>query len=193
MAIPKTKKWTLEKLMALTLEEQIELFNTLPAPNFQEMNGEYQGHLLPAKTEEENILAARYLKDHFGPVGYWLGKSYKPTSSTKGEGYNWWRKATGDTPFEGLVTVRHMRFSTQIGLSCMDNKPVYQMNYGAFKSVSGAIDLTDEIRKIENGFYLGTAHFRMKDGSRSPITSFFCLTGRVSEWVGVDDETAEMK
>jgi hypothetical protein len=66
------------------------------------------------------------------------------------------------------------------------------MHYGDFENPAGKADLTDEIRKLDEGLYLGVGTTANPDGTRSHF-GHFALSGPTGEWVGVDDESAELK
>jgi hypothetical protein len=179
------EKWTIEKVMALGREEVIELWKTLPAPDFEELTGEYTGHVPDGGDEKLRAQVAKVMFNESSALGFWLGKAYKALSPTKGEGYNCWRKP-------GDRVVRNLRFGTEAGTSLIDGKPALIMRYGDFKNPSGDADLTDEIRKLDDGLYLGVGTTATPDGKRSP-PGHFALSGPIGRWLGVDDESAERK
>ena len=45
MTVAQEETWTLDKVMQLTREEMTELWKTLLAPEFRELQGEYEGHV----------------------------------------------------------------------------------------------------------------------------------------------------
>jgi hypothetical protein len=79
-----------------------------------------------------------------------------------------------------------------MGPSQIDGRPALIMTYGSFNNRSGNRDLVDEIRKLEDGIYLGLGTARAEDGSRT-APGPFVLTGPIGPWIGVDDEAAEAK
>ncbi len=185
MTVESQEKWTIEKVMALSRQEVIELWKTLPAPDFEELDGEYTGHVPDGGDEEVRKQVAEVMFNETSALGFWLGKAYKAASSTKGEGYNHWRKP-------GDRVVRNLRFGTEAGISLIDGKPALIMRYGAFKNPSGDADLTDEIRRLDDGLYLGVGTTATPEGKRSQPGPF-ALTGPIGKWIGVDDESAEQK
>ncbi len=185
MTIQSTDTWTIEKVMALGPEETIELWKTLPAPDFQEMAGEYAGHVPDGGDEKVRARVAEVMFNESSALGFWLGKAYKSLSPTTGEGYNSFRKP-------GDRVVRNVRFGTEPGTSLIDGKPALIMHYGDFNSPVGKADLTDEIRKLDEGLYLGVGTTANPDGTRAHF-GHFALSGPMGEWVGVDDEGAELK
>lgn len=193
MDVATVEKWTVEEVMALNREQAVELWKTLPAPDFGELDGEYTGHVPYGDNEEVRKAKAEFFFDESSPIGYWLGKAYKATSDLKGEGYNLWRRP-------GRKVERNLRFATELGVSAIDGRPSLIMYYRAFNTPMGAVDLVDEIRKLEDGLYLGIYTTKvtvpgfstMKGGERSEVDRF-ALTGPIGAWVGVDDEHPERK
>lgn len=139
------ERWTVKKLQELTRNECVELFKTLSPPNFEELNGEYAATLLG-----ENLEYGEWYM-YKTELGRWLGKAYTPIPIAdrpgfRGEGYNFWI-------IDGKK-VYHSRFATHIGVSVIDKKPIFRMQYDVFKSFYGQEGMVDEIRKLKNGLYL---------------------------------------
>src|SRR5437899_4584582 len=84
-------KWTLEKILALTGEEAVALWRSLPSPTLEEMNGPYMGLGAYADNPERQVGFAKSMLNEHSRLGYWLGKAFHPVSATDGEGYNRWR------------------------------------------------------------------------------------------------------
>ncbi|MHA1727556.1 MAG: hypothetical protein ACTSWY_02350 [Promethearchaeota archaeon] len=140
-----TNDWTVEKLKSLTGDKCLELFKTLPPPDFEELNGEYTTTLLGDGLEFGEWLMYQT------ELGHWLGKAYTPNPTTKrpgfrSEGYNFW--------LINEKKVYHSRFATHMGVSMIDGKPVFRMQYDVFKSLYGQQGMIDEIRKLKTGLYL---------------------------------------
>lgn len=189
MAVADTTQWTEEKVMALTKDEVLKLWGECPAVDMAELNGEYKGLIPNAGDEEAQKVTAKVMYNEENPQGYWLGKAYQPLSATKGDGYNHWRRPGGEVS-------RHMRFATEMGTSLIDGKPALMMYYGAYQTPlipEGTENtLTDEIRKLADGVYLGVGTAKMPDGTRTP-PGHFALVGPMSEWIGVDKGNEELK
>ena len=190
----RVERWTAEEAMKLGREEAIELWKTLPAPAPGEMDGEYTGYVRDGGDEQVRKAKAAFFFDEHSRLGYWMGKAYATTVGLKGEGYNRWRRPGGKVE-------RYLRFSTEIAPSGMDGKPSLIMYYRAFNNRMGNVDLIDEIRKLDDGLYLGiyttsvpVAGFAevKREGERSEV-EVFALTGAIGKWVGADDEGAERK
>jgi hypothetical protein len=171
-------EWTVKKVRALNLDQSMELFYTLSAPSFSEMDGEYEAHMLDHGTAFKNAMAKLVLFNPF-LYGHWLCKAFRPESDTKGHGYNSFRKFS--------KVIRRFRMKTEIVPSRYDGKDVFQLYYPAYRSITGFINMVDEIRKIRDGFYLGLGTWGFSKKQRM-IPGPFCLSGPIGEFVGSDRE-----
>ena len=179
----RTKKWTIPQLVVLKRDEFISLWKSLPAPDFYEMNGEYSGYCIDGGDLEIRKRTAESMFNETSFLGYWLGKAFKPTGENKGEGYNFSRRPGG-------WINRFLRFGTGMGASLIDGKPAYMVYYAQFNNSSGKNDLTDEVRKLQDGIYLAISTTKLANGKRSEPGPFF-ITGPIGPWLGVDDEELE--
>ncbi|MGJ0120531.1 hypothetical protein ACQ7HM_15115 [Williamsia sp. MIQD14] len=180
---------TLEQAATLSSAELLALYRDRPAPTIDEIAGEH-----PSAFPRDTDGAAR---DFFARQGrgHWLGKAYSaPCHDTVdgiGEGYNLWRRRD--------AVVRAERFAWRIEPSAIDGRDALVMRYRAFGSVSGALDLADEVRTLVPGsLFLGIYHTRIalpgftgpQRGPRSEPAVF--LLGPTAEpWRGVDDPSLE--
>lgn len=174
-----TGTWSLEKLLALSQAEGIELWKTLPAVPMKEMNGHYMGLGPGADNVEYQKGYADYMFNEKSVRGYWLGKAFRPLSATTGEGYNRWR-------FPGGKIQRNLRMATRMGTSLIDGKPCYVLDYGA---LNPKMTLVDELRKLDDFIYFGAATTDAGNGKRSE-PAFFILVGPTDEWVGAEPSKA---
>jgi hypothetical protein len=200
-------------------EESLQLWKTLPAPPFTELDGEYEPHFLPGHNEIYKAWIAAGLTNENSPRGYWLGKAYKPLGQVTGEGYNVWRVPGGRIE-------RRVRYGTHIGTSRVDGRLALVMTYASFNrtahergvGASWQVDVVDEMRKVADGVLLGLATFKLgalldplRSGMRElhesyglkleaqygpldrtpPVATIFVLSGPVRPWVGVDNLSAE--
>lgn len=195
MAITTKKNITIEEAMALPVNEAIELWKTLPAPGINEMSGEYDGFLHHGGDETVKEARAAYYLDESSEKGRWLGKAFKKGPGGKGEGHNIFRKT-------GNIMVRVSRFATEVGDSPLDGKPAFILSYRVFNNSAAQVDFVDEIRKLGDGLYLGiyTANQvmqpmlpEMRGLPHRAGPEIFGLKGPNGPWVGVDDESLELK
>ena len=167
--------WTMERLLALDHESTVALWKTLPAAGMAELDGHYQGIVPNAGDHERQVRTSGFMYNEDSVRGYWLGKAYRALTETEGEGYNRWRFADG-------TIVRNGRFATRLGASLIDGQPSYIMDYSAFNDTT----LVDEIRKLDEGVYLGVGTTATEDGERS-VPGHFALVGPTDEWVGAEE------
>ncbi|WP_045823433.1 hypothetical protein [Williamsia herbipolensis] len=184
-----TAPQSLAQAATLSSSDLLALHRDLSAPTIDEIVGEHPS-AFPHDTEAD-------ARDFFvrRGRGLWLGKAYSAPCHDAvdgiGEGYNLWRH--GDT------VVRAERFSWRIEPSATDGRDALVMRYRAFGSVSGALDLVDEVRTLVPGsLFLGIYHTRIalpgftgaQRGPRSGPAVF--LLGPATEPTrGVDDASAE--
>lgn len=182
------ERWTEERIMALTRAELIRLWSECPAVQLAELDGEYRGLVPNAGNEKAQKAYASVLFDDSSDLGYWLGKAFVPLGDGTGDGYNRWRRPGGKVE-------RYMRFATRMGNSLIDGKPALMMYYGAYRHrfvpPGKTNTLTDEIRKLADGVYLGLATTLRKDGARS-TPDHFVLMGPTGKYIGVDDPAEEL-
>lgn len=181
--------------MSMPLKEAVDLWSCLPAPQAEELDGEYAGCVHHAGDPRIKAIKQDFFFNERSDIGCWKGKAYRPGIAPNGEGYNRWG-------LPGNRTVRNLRFATVIENSRIDGKPSLVMYYRAYKHWAEEIDLIDEIRVLGPGEYLGvyhtnraieafTPHMR-PDGTRSEL-EVFGLAGPIGEWIGVDDPALEVK
>lgn len=167
-------QWSLEKLLALTQQEGLELWRAAPPVPLKEMNGHYMGLIPNADDVEAQKRFAATFSER-SAHGYWLGKAFRPVTDNTGEGYN--RQRFPD----GRIT-HTARMATRIGQSPVDGKPSYVIDYSVFNK---GVTTLDELRKLEDFIYLGVATREAGNGQRSePL--FWLLIGPTDRWVGPD-------
>jgi hypothetical protein len=175
-----------DDLNARSRDELFEIFENADAPEIESFDGELSGYgaaYLPN-------LEAFYID---AGLGRWLGKGYKLQSHGvwEGHGYNMWGR--------GDDVIRRMRFGFRRHSSVVDGRPCILMRYAAFENDFGVLDLTDEIRKVDEHVYLGLATTREPSplcpeagglNGRS-VASTFLLVGPSQPWLGPDDPSTE--
>ena len=166
-------KWTLEKVLALSAEECIELWGGLPSPTLEEMNGHYMGLGANGDSEQRQAGFAKSMFNEHSNIGHWLGKAFHPTSATAGEGYNRYR-------YPGNRIVHNQRMLTRVQNSIIDGKPAYVLDYHA---MNPNWSLFDEVRRLDDGVYIGTATWAAPGGGRTKQGAFL-LVGPTDWWVG---------
>jgi hypothetical protein len=166
-------RWTLEKILALNAEESLALWRTLPSPTLEEMDGHYMGLGANGDDPKRQAGFAKAMLNESSRLGYWLGKAFHPTSASAGEGYNRWR-------YPGNKIVHNQRMLTRIAPSLIDGAPAYCLDYPAVNPNSSLID---ELRRLDDGVYIGAATTAAPEGGRTR-PGLFLLVGPTDRWVG---------
>ena len=96
-----------DEYLALPLQEALELWKTLPAPDFKEMNGEYTGHLR-FLSEGQKQRSMDFLGHVDAQHGLWIAKAFVPRGQVSGDGYNVFLRRDGSIE-------RWIRYGTVIG------------------------------------------------------------------------------
>jgi hypothetical protein len=169
--------WIIDDLLALKQDQLLELFGTLPCPTLQEMEGEFRGHLLD--TGKFWIIKkplAHFALNSSLNQGKWLGKGFMSISESEGRGYN---------SYERFGKARHVfPMKTKIGKSVLDGKDDFELDYTAYHSGAGFVNMIDEVRKVNDDLYLGIGFWGwIKRQRRIPF--FFALSGPRTDYAGI--------
>ncbi len=175
--------WTVGDLKALKQRELMELYQTLPCPSMEEMNGEFRGDLL-------NQGGFWLIKNTFAyfalraPLvnGKWLGKGFTAISNDAGHGYNHYLKLGKD--------IYILPMKTKIAASVFDGKENFELDYTAYHSTAGFINMIDEVRRVNHDLYLGIGLWGYTKMQRK-IPFFFSLSGPRRPFVGIDKRHRE--
>jgi hypothetical protein len=170
--------WTVEDLKALKQNELMELYLTLPCPSMQEMEGEFRGHLLDTgKFWLIKKPLAYFALNSSLNKGKWLGKGFTMTTEGEGHGYNSYQR------FGKISHVFPMK--TKIGKSIFDGKDDFELDYTAYHSGAGFVNMIDEVRKVNDDLYLGIGTWGYFKRQRR-IPFFFSLSGPRAPYAGID-------
>jgi hypothetical protein len=170
--------WTIDDLKALKQDRLMELFLTLLPPTMEEMEGEWRGYLL----DTGRFWLIKRPVAHFAlnsslNQGRWLGKGFSMTSDSKGHGYN---------SYERFGKTRHVYpMRTRMAKSVFDGRDDFELDYTAYHSGAGFVNMIDEVRKVNDELYLGIGlwgYFRRQ--RRIPF--FFALSGPRGPYTGID-------
>lgn len=159
-------------LQRLSVREVVALFRTLECPGIEEMRGEYRARLLrqPGQLAE---MSGRALLSN--PLAPWLCKAFRPVDGRTGRGYNTFRVL-------GRV-VQRFPMQTRVAPSRYDERPAYQLIYGAYRSLCGDIHMVDEVRRLSQGLYLGIGTWGFSERQRG-VPLPFTLEGPVAPYRG---------
>lgn len=117
------------------------IFNELPAPNIDELDGEYAGELL----DQGNWLANWLVRRFFRMAGNWTGKAFQGTGSDRGIGYNCF--------LQGSKKIKRLPMFTYIEETPSAGR-AFVLDYslttrGPIRSMRG------RVRRMQMGVYLG--------------------------------------
>jgi hypothetical protein len=170
---------TAMQLRFMTLDELLALFHRLPAPAFDEMQGEYAATLLEQGSGPSFVTAQVVLNIK----GRWLCKAFEPSGPNEGHGYNSFMTPRG--------VKRAARMKTRVGPSKIpgDSRDSFHLEYADFNDFKrggpgGALVHTmfDELRKAGPGLYLGIGRAGLTKQQLAELHPFL-LEGPVAEYV----------
>jgi hypothetical protein len=171
------KDWTIDDLKALKQDRLMELYQTIPCPTMREMEGEFRGYLL----NTGKLWLIKKPLAHFGlnsllNQGKWLGKGFTMISESEGHGYN---------SYERFGKTRHVfPMKTKIAKSVFDGKDDFELDYTAYHSGAGFINMIDEVRRVNDDLYLGIGMWGYFKRQRR-IPFFFALAGPRTAYAGI--------
>lgn len=169
-----TKQPDSDTLASLSTRDLLDVFAGLPCPAVAELNGEYAARLLRLPDRGSKRLWMSMLYNPVFP-GHWLGKAFAPIGAERGHGYNYFRHRRR--------VVRRFPMSTLLAPSRHDGQPAYQLVYADYPSVCGALNMVDEVRRLDDARYLGFGRIGFTQQQLSvPIP--FLLTGPTAEFAG---------
>jgi hypothetical protein len=134
---------TTEELRLMHFDELKKLFDSLPAPAIDEIDGEYLSTPLDQGNWFKNILAPLVTNIR----GRWLGKAFSPLSDNNGYGYNWWQTTKG--------VRRTLTMKTYVSNSSISPGKSYIVDYCSQHTWLPAMSLYDELRTVSDGVFLG--------------------------------------
>ena len=161
-------------ILRLSAEELLALFRTLEAPGFEEMHGEFAALLLRQPSAPAALSGYLTCYNPLYP-GHWLAKAFRPVNDARGRGYN-------TSKHFGRV-VQRFPMLTLIAASRYDGRPAFQLVYRAFHSYCGFVHMVDEVRRLEDGQYLGIGTAGFSDAQRR-VPRPFLLMGPVAPYRG---------
>ncbi len=165
-------QFTEERLQSLSIQQRLQLFKTLEAPEIEEMQGEYAACLLAQPNWLANVVGQATLHN---PFRDWLCKAFRPVDDKSGRGYN--------TFLQGKRIVQCYPMLTTIASSRFDGLPAYQLVYRHFHSTCGSIHMVDEIRRVAPELYLGIGTYGFTNAQRR-IPYPFLLKGPQATYRG---------
>lgn len=170
----------LSQLTRTPAPELLALYSELAAPQLDELQGEYSATLLPQLHPLIESLG-RWAINHPLYPGYWLAKAFEPVDGESGRGYNLFR-------FRNRMA-RRWPMQTRIVPSRFDGRPTFELYYPAYNSICSRINMVDELRKLDEGLYLGFGTLGFGQKMRS-LRLPFALQGPIGQFRGMPDGDA---
>ena len=162
----------MKNLTQLSTPQLLKLFDTLECPTMAEMDGEFRGQQLRQPGPISTLVSALFTNNPL-MFGKWQSKSFRPTGPDRGRGYNTLRNFGRENIQGPMVTL--------IAPSRFDGKPAYQLVYRAFHSVCGFVHMVDEVRRVDEGQYLGIGTVGFSRAQRR-VPLPFMLSGPVAPY-----------
>jgi hypothetical protein len=157
------RQYRLDALMGKTKKELEILFLSGQTPSIEEIKGPTRGKVLSGIAHLQHPMGVYLTNVPFLP---WKGKQFETISPTEGRGINlvelWPTKQT------------MFHFETAIVKSLIDgDNDVFSLNYDLPGNPWFIRKIRDDLKKIDEGLFLGTANFRTKSGYR--LALYFAL------------------
>ena len=139
-----------------------EIFLSAQTPTMDELNGMVDGSVLAGRFALNIRLVRMILNLGWLP---WRGKIFETDGGSEGKGINRFKV--------GPLKFLRYRCETRITGPLLEGTDVFCLNYDLSGNPWFIRRLRDDIRKIEDGLFLGTASFRMFGKHR--FTIYFLL------------------
>lgn len=157
------KQYRLDALMGKSKQELESLFLSGQTPSMEEIQGPTRGKVLSGIAHLQNPLGVYLTNIPFLP---WKGKQFDLVNKNEGKGINlielWPTKQT------------MFHFETAIVNSLIDgDNDVFSLNYDLPGNPWFIRQIRDDLKKIDDGLFLGTANFRTKEGYK--LILYFAL------------------
>jgi hypothetical protein len=154
------------KFKKYSFDDFHKLFKEGKAPSFDEIEGDTAGSFLALDPKAGWWRKAALAIAFDNPLARWTGKRFM--TSFDGE-----KKGEGINLFGNRMFPRRFGINTSIAESLFDRKPCLVVTYPHFPS--SLFGLRDELRKIDDGIFLGQGHHRFPWGKRYSLQGYFIL------------------
>jgi hypothetical protein len=154
------------KFKKYTFDDFHKLFKEGKAPSFHEIEGNTAGSFLALNPKAGWWRKAALAIAFDNPLARWTGKRFITTfdGEKNGEGTNL---------FGNRVFPQRFGINTSIEESLFDQKPCLAVTYPHFPS--SLFGLRDELRKIDDGTFLGQGHNRLLWSKGYSLQGYFIL------------------
>ena len=159
------RRWSgaLDDLLELDSEELAELYRNASTPTIAELDGDYRGRMLavPPAGRALQALSRQWAGSDYFFV--WQGKSFQPLADEVGRGVN-----------RLLVDRLHRYpFLTRVKPSAFGEFDAVELDYDLPENPFFIRAIRDEIRRLDDGLYLGQAYVRL--GGSEQLVLYFGL------------------
>jgi hypothetical protein len=151
----RSEQLTIDQLIRMGKRELDQVFLSGTTPTLEEMNGVVNGSVLSGVSILNNGLLRRFIN-----LGWfvWIGKIFESVSKDESKGIN--RFKVG--PFRFL----RYRCETKINTPLVGPRDVYYLNYDIPGNPWYIRRIRDDIKKVGDGLFLGSANFKVRDKYR---------------------------
>ena len=156
--IAKFKEHSFDDLHKLFIEGKV--------PSFDEIEGDTFGSFLALNPKAGWWRKAALAIAFDNPLAHWTGKRF--ISTFDGE-----KKGEGTNLFRNRLFPQRFGINISIEKSLFDQKPCLVVTYPHFPS--SVFGLRDELRRIDDGVFLGQGHNRLPWGKEYSLQGYFLL------------------
>jgi len=147
----KVANMSLDDLSKLSIEELDELFLLATTPTIRELDGATDGLALAGKIPADRL-----------PWNPWKGKVFEPLSDHDGRGKN-----RVESSFLDLFKFELFEFRTSVVPPLVGDDDVVILNYDLDGNPGIIRKIRDDLKKLKDGLFLGSASLKQDDGSYS--------------------------
>ena len=142
------------------------LFEEGKTPLFKEIEGDTAGSFLALnpKTGLWRKLALKIFFDN--PLARWKGKRFVTL-------FNGEKRGKGINLFRNRILPQRFLIDTYVNKSLFDQNPCLSITYPHFPS--RMFGLVDQLRRIDNGVFLGQGHHKLPWGKEYSLQGYFVL------------------
>jgi len=154
------------KFKKYSFDDLHKLFKQGKAPSFDEIEGDTLGSLLALNPKAVwwKKAAAGILFD--SPLARWAGKRFVTPFDEE-------KKGKGINLFRNRIFPRRFRIDTYVTKAQLDQNPCLTVAYPHFPS--SMFGIRDELRRIDEGVFLGQAHAKLIWGKQYSVQGYFLL------------------
>lgn len=156
---------TLDALHRMTFDDLASLYGQAAAPaSISALDGEPRGRMLALRSTGHGPVASAIRGFAASRVFPWQGKNFRSLDAQRGEGVN-------RIHILGMYRPKWFRFETSFEPSLADDRPCLRLNYNLPENPPGIRQITDELREVAPGLYMGPMHVVV--GSLQPVTGLY--------------------